>query len=285
MIIGINCGHTVSGQPGCGAVGRIDESVETRHVGKKLMELLRAQGREVVNCTNDYASSTSANLAEICRLANKQYLDLFVSVHFNAGGGRGTEVYTYGGRTFNAAEDAARNIAALGFNNRGIKDGSNLYVLRHTSARAMLVEVCFVDTDDADKYLKLGADKLATAICEAITGTNAPTVTQTTEEYTSTNDIIWELHHRGIIGDKALWTGYCGSDVNVYWFCRKLCQYVRTKPTGEHETDEYADAHDIAWDLCHRGVIGDMTLWEAYMKRDENVYWLLRKGLNWCRTH
>ena len=30
MRIGINCGHTVSGQPGCGAVGRIDESVETR---------------------------------------------------------------------------------------------------------------------------------------------------------------------------------------------------------------------------------------------------------------
>ena len=34
MRIGINCGHTVSGQPGCGAVGRIDESVETRAVGK-----------------------------------------------------------------------------------------------------------------------------------------------------------------------------------------------------------------------------------------------------------
>ncbi len=285
MIIGINCGHTVSGQPGCGAVGRIDESVETRHVGKKLIELLLAQGNSVVDCTNDYAESTGANLAEICRLANKQYLDLFVSIHFNAGGGRGTEVYTYGGRTFNAAEDACRNIAALGFNNRGIKDGSNLYVLRHTSARAMLVEVCFVDTDDADKYLKLGADKIATAICEAITGTKTPTVTQTTEEYTSTNDIIWELHHRGVISDKALWTGYCGSDVNVYWFCRKLCQYVRTKTRVESEKNEYEDIGAIVWDLHHRGIISDAALWTAYMKRDTNVYWLLRKGLHWCRTH
>ena len=30
MRIGINCGHTVSGTVGCGAVGDIDESVEAR---------------------------------------------------------------------------------------------------------------------------------------------------------------------------------------------------------------------------------------------------------------
>ena len=73
--------------------------------------------------------------------------------------------------------------------------------------------------------------------------------------------------------------------MNVYWFCRKLCRYVRTKPTGEHEKDEYTNAHDIAWDLHYRGVIGDMALWENFMQRDDNVYWLLRKGLHWCRTH
>lgn len=285
MIIGVNCGHTVSGQPGCGAVGRIDESVETRNVGRKFIELLRAQGCGVVDCTNDYAVSTSANLAEICRLANKQYLDLFVSIHFNAGGGRGTEVYTYGGRVFNAAEDACKNIAALGFNNRGIKDGSNLYVLRHTAARAMLVEVCFVDTDDADKYLKLGANKIATAICEAITGTKAPTITQTTEEYTSANDIIWELHHRGVITDKQLWLDYAATDTDVYWFLRKLCQYIRTKQTKEAAAAEYENIGEIIWDLHHRGIISDKALWEAYMKRDDDVYWLLRKGLHWCRTH
>ena len=31
MRIGINCGHTVSGTVGCGAVGYIDESVEARN--------------------------------------------------------------------------------------------------------------------------------------------------------------------------------------------------------------------------------------------------------------
>ena len=39
MRIGINCGHTVSGTVGCGAVGYIDESVEARKVGYALENL------------------------------------------------------------------------------------------------------------------------------------------------------------------------------------------------------------------------------------------------------
>lgn len=41
MRIGINCGHTVSGTVGCGAVGYIDESVEARKVGYVLENLLK----------------------------------------------------------------------------------------------------------------------------------------------------------------------------------------------------------------------------------------------------
>ena len=33
MIVGINCGHTVSGTVGSGAVGFLNESNETRRVG------------------------------------------------------------------------------------------------------------------------------------------------------------------------------------------------------------------------------------------------------------
>ena len=41
MIVGINCGHTVSGTVGSGAVGFLNESNETRRVGYKVMEYLR----------------------------------------------------------------------------------------------------------------------------------------------------------------------------------------------------------------------------------------------------
>lgn len=170
MRIGINCGHTVSGQPGCGAVGRIDESVETRAVGKILIDMLKSQGHTVHDCTNDYAPSTTSNLRQIIDMANAHPLDLFVSIHFNSGGGRGTEVFTYGGKIFPEAENTCKAIHELGFKNRGIKDGSNLYVVRRSDAKAMLVECCFVDTDDADEYKSIGAKKMASAICKGITG-------------------------------------------------------------------------------------------------------------------
>ena len=171
--IGINCGHTVDGQPGSGAVGYISESTETRKVGNKLTLLLLKAGHEVYNCTNDFAPNTSKNLLEIVRMANAQPLDLFVSIHFNSGGGRGTEVYTYGGKSFKEAENTCKAIEKLGFKNRGIKDGSGLYVIKHTEARSMLIEVCFVDTADAELYKEIGAEHIAGAICEAITGKEA----------------------------------------------------------------------------------------------------------------
>ncbi len=171
MIVGINCGHTVSGTVGSGAVGYINESNETRNVGYRLMDYLRRRGVTVVDCTNDYASTVSENLSEIVAKANAQPLDLFVSVHFNSGGGRGTEVYTYNGERFSQAELVCENMAELGFVNRGIKDGSNLYVVRRSNARAMLVEVCFVDTrSDVDLYNNLGAERIAQAIGDAIIG-------------------------------------------------------------------------------------------------------------------
>lgn len=147
MVIGINCGHTVSGTVGCGAVGYIDESVEVRKVGNILMTLLAEEGYDVVSCTNDYANSTNDNLSKIVNMANAQPLDLFVSIHFNSGGGKGCEVFTYGGKKLEAAQRICDNMEKLGFVNRGIKDGSNLYVVRKSNAPAMLVEVCFVDTN------------------------------------------------------------------------------------------------------------------------------------------
>ncbi len=171
MRIGINCGHTVDGQPGSGAVGIISESAQTRAVGKSLMTLLLGMGHTVYDCTNDYAPSTASNLSQIVDMANKQQLDLFVSIHFNSGGGRGSEVFTYGGNKFREALNVCLGLAALGFVNRGVKDGSSLYVLRNTNAKAMLVEVCFVDTEsDVTLYKQVGARNVAAAIAAAITG-------------------------------------------------------------------------------------------------------------------
>ena len=119
MKIAINCGHTLNG-PGSGAIGFINESLETRNVGKILVELLKNSGNEVIDCTVDEANTQSAYLSECVRLSNQQDLDYFISIHFNAGGGKGTEIYTYKGNEYPEALNICENISTLGFNNRGI---------------------------------------------------------------------------------------------------------------------------------------------------------------------
>lgn len=171
MKIGINCGHTLSGA-GYGAVGLLNEVTEDRLVGKELMNLLKNTGHTVINCTVDSAETQQAYLARIVQIANGQNLDLFVSIHFNAGGGKGTEVFTHKGTRDSRAVAICSKMQGLGFVNRGIKDGSGLYVVNSTKATAMLVEVCFVDNQtDYGLYKSLGYKRVAQAIYEGITGT------------------------------------------------------------------------------------------------------------------
>ena len=170
MRIGRNCGHTKSGV-GSGATGFLSESEETRAVGYALMEFLRKQGHTVVDYTDDKATSVAANLKKICAMVNEQPLDMFLSIHFNAGGGSGTEVYTYGSGDIAAAGRMKTALYSLGFKDRGIKDGSHLYVIKNTKPPAALLEVCFVDNQaDALLYKKLGAERIAAKLAEAITG-------------------------------------------------------------------------------------------------------------------
>ena len=167
MKIGVNDGHTLSGA-GTGAVGVIKEGEHTRLVGEEVRRLLKEKGIAVFNCTVDYAETTNESLSLVVQQANREDLDLFIAIHFNAGGGKGVEVYTYEGRQYQDAIDVCNNIAALGFNNRGVKAGTGLYVIRRTKAKSMLIEVCFVDTEDANKYLKVGHKAIAKAIVDAL---------------------------------------------------------------------------------------------------------------------
>lgn len=172
MVIGINCGHTKSGA-GYGAVGIIKESEHTRLVGQALMSLLRSAGITVVDCTIDQANTRNEYLAAAVALANRQDLDWFISIHFNASKehtGHGAEVFTYEGRQYQDALDVCTNLAELGFTNRGVKAGSGLYVIRKTKAKSMLIEVCFCDNQqDIDTYNAAGgAEGIAKAIFEAL---------------------------------------------------------------------------------------------------------------------
>ena len=61
------------------------------------------------------------------------------------------------------------HLRKLGFRNRGTKDGRNLCVVRDTYAKAILIELFFLDNyTDRKRCLELGADKIADAIAHAI---------------------------------------------------------------------------------------------------------------------
>lgn len=172
MTIGVNCGHTASGA-GYGAVGIIKESEHTRLVGQALMGLLRAAGVNVIDCTIDQANTQQEYLAAAVSLANRQDLDWFISIHFNASKdhtGHGVEVYTYEGRQYQDALDVCASIADLRFTNRGVKAGSGWYVIRKTKAKSMLIECCFCDNQqDIDAYNAAGgAEGIAKAIYKGI---------------------------------------------------------------------------------------------------------------------
>lgn len=162
MRIVVNAGHTKIGK-GIGAYKYLNESRETRRIAYHLLYLLSGTNHDVIPAIYDVSSN---NLKEAVTLSNNKCADLFISIHLNAGGGEGVECYTWKGEKTTQAVNICNNIAALGFRNRGVKDGSGLYVIKHTKAPAVLVECCFVDNEnDRNKY---NAYKIAEAIYKAI---------------------------------------------------------------------------------------------------------------------
>ena len=103
-------------------------------------------------------------------------------------------------------------------------------------------------------------------------------------EYEKTDEILWELKHREIISDEALWKNYIEQDTNVYWLCRKIVQYIRTKDYTEYADRPYTDIEEILWELGHRGIVTNVDLWREKMTTDSNIYWLCQKSVHYIRT-
>lgn len=171
MRISVNAGHTKGG-PGYGATYKgFRESDITREVVEALLPKLRQRGHTVHNSTVDRAASQAAYLRKVCDLANGWGADLVLSVHCNASAsreGHGVECFTWRGKNVPQASKICAHMAKLGYRNRGIKDGSGLYVIKHTKATAILVELFFLDNyTDRKLYLEHGAERIAEAIAKS----------------------------------------------------------------------------------------------------------------------
>lgn len=86
-----------------------------------------------------------SDLSVICAEANKLGAALFVSNHFNAGGGDGYECYVYSEARRPLGEIFEKQVKAIGQNSRGVKVKSGFIVLNSTNMPAILNEGAFVD--------------------------------------------------------------------------------------------------------------------------------------------
>ena len=168
MKFAIDMGHNA--YPDVGAAGVRIEDELTQEVGTKIIDKLVSLGYGAINCTPSKASSVIDSLRQRVNQANSQGADAYISIHFNSFNTKahGTEVFAVSDGGKRLAKPVLDNLVSLGFTNRGVKDGSHLYVLKYTNMPAILIEGCFVDSPkDMDIY---DPEKMANAIVKSLTG-------------------------------------------------------------------------------------------------------------------
>ena len=172
-VLNIHAGHNTIVP---GANGYFSETTENKNVKNAVISKLQSLDYKVYDCTDDSGKTQNENLKNIVSKCNDHAADLNISIHFNAsdGQGHGVEVLQYSNKTQEVAQNICNAIAQLGFKNRGVKDRTDLYVLKHTKAPAILIECCFCDSAiDAGLY---NYDSMASAIVKGLTGEVKETV-------------------------------------------------------------------------------------------------------------
>lgn len=158
--------------PGSGASSIINEVTEARRVTKRVYDILKAYKVPATYFEDNTSSNQAQNLNTLVKHHNQDRDDLIVSVHFNATGGVtdqdiGTEVLYYNQKPL--AEKIAKAIRDVsGLENRGAKQRTNLAVLSKTYEPAVLIEVCFVNSNSDVVRYKKHFEKICFAIAQTL---------------------------------------------------------------------------------------------------------------------
>ena len=164
-VIGIHAGHAVVGSRGAKDI--LDEVVENRKIKKYCMERLKSKGYKVVDCTVHSGTQKSV-LNNILKKSKKYKTNLNVSIHLNAGGGNGVEVYAPTYDSLSNASNASHYIwSKCGFKHRGGKKA--LLFVTNNLKNCYLYEIGFVDSKkDYDLYKKNGEKKIGYVVGDSI---------------------------------------------------------------------------------------------------------------------
>lgn len=155
----IDAGH---GGKDSGALGNgLQEKNLTLIISKHVKEYLEANYTDIqVKLTR--TTDVFIELSDRANIANKFGADTFMSCHVNAGGGTGFESFVYSKPSqasialqniVNAEAIAVAKKYGLGTHGND-KKRDNLAVVRETHMPAILTEICFIDSKDANLLKK-----------------------------------------------------------------------------------------------------------------------------------
>lgn len=169
-MIGLRRGHNFKA---VGARGYVKEEEIAQEIKNDIVKIFKKHNFKYIDCSPANMTS-SEDLKFGVTKCNDNNCELFFSIHLNASkttdNPMGCEVITYDSK-FKQANDVLNNLVGLGFKNRGIKHNKRLYELKNTNCKAMIIEVCFVDSKaDTDLLKELGTYKIAQAIAYGVMG-------------------------------------------------------------------------------------------------------------------
>ena len=156
---------------GAGNVGACGNGYREADLTREVVNVLAPKLRQYATVDiypqnrNAYDDVNKGNLA--VSFANYNYV---FEVHFNAGGGKGTEIYVTREEAGTKVEQKVMDKLSNYFNVRGVKR-KNFNVIakaKRSGASSALLETCFIDSSSDVNTYKNNVDGICQAICEGI---------------------------------------------------------------------------------------------------------------------
>lgn len=182
---------------GSGARDLLDEVTEARKVVNRVVEILRSNKITVNHVEDNTSKNQQQNLSYLVSQHNKTNRKLDVSIHFNSfkrtNKGMGVEVLYYDAKDL-AAKVSNAISKASGLIDRGAKKRTDLAFLNGTHKPAILIEVCFVNSEVDVAIYNRDFEKICRAIARelaAYVGHSIPPIAPPPRKVNNNNPDKW----------------------------------------------------------------------------------------------
>ncbi|WP_339212418.1 N-acetylmuramoyl-L-alanine amidase [Solibacillus sp. FSL W8-0372] len=167
----ISAGHFGKGT---GARGFLDEGEGNIEVVKQLGKKLSQKGIITHTIIDTHSKNKQQNLTYLISQHNATQRHLDVSIHFNATAekqksGIGTEVLYMNPAIMPFAQKMSRQVAKAGrFKDRGAKLRKDLAFLKGTAKKAIIIEICFVSSEEDIQLYRANKEQIIEAIADTL---------------------------------------------------------------------------------------------------------------------